>query len=142
MPSRRDQTHRTSALRRCTTPLILSLTLNGRYPERMEEVYTEIAAALTASRPLVLATVASSRGSTPRRPGAKMAVRPDGSIRGTIGGGCGEAEVWQAAMDTMRDGRPRLVTVDLTEDVEGEDKICGGVMDVFVERLLADPTTS
>ena len=108
----------------------------------MEEVYTEIAAALTASRPLVLATVASSRGSTPRRPGAKMAVRPDGSIRGTIGGGCGEAEVWQAAMDTMRDGRPRLVTVDLTEDVEGEDKICGGVMDVFVERLLADPTTS
>jgi xanthine/CO dehydrogenase XdhC/CoxF family maturation factor len=108
----------------------------------MEEVYAEIAAALTASRPLVLATVASSRGSTPRKPGAKMAVRPDGSIRGTIGGGCGEAEVWQAAMDTMRDGRPRLVTVDLTEDVEGEDKICGGVMDVFVERLLADPTSS
>ena len=108
----------------------------------MEEVYAEIAAALTASRPLVLATVASSRGSTPRKPGAKMAVRPDGSIRGTIGGGCGEAEVWQAAMDTMRDGQPRLVTVDLTEDVEGEDKICGGIMDVFVERLLADPTTS
>ena len=97
----------------------------------MEEVYAEIAAALSASRPLVLATVASSRGSTPRKPGAKMAVRPDGSIRGTIGGGCGEAEVWQAAMDTMRDGRPRLVTVDLTDDVEGEAKICGGVMDVF-----------
>ncbi len=102
----------------------------------MKEVYEEIDRSLREGESLVLATVASSRGSTPRNPGAKMAVRPDGSICGTIGGGCGEAEVWQAAMDTMRDGQPRLVTVDLTEDVEGEDKICGGVMDVFLERLL------
>jgi len=43
-------------------------------------------------------------------------------------------------MDTMRDGQPRLVTVDLTEDVEGDDKICGGIMNVFVERLAAQGT--
>jgi xanthine dehydrogenase accessory factor len=104
----------------------------------VNELYDEIAQAIQERRPLVIATVAASRGSTPRKPGAKMVVRPDGSISGTIGGGCGEAEVWQAAMDTARDGEPRLVTVDLTEDVEGEDKICGGVMDVFVERLLPD----
>ncbi len=107
-----------------------------RYADPVKEVYDEIDRALTDGQPRVLATVAASRGSTPRKPGAKMVVRPDGSFCGTIGGGCGEAEVWQAAMDTMRDGQPRLVTVDLTEDVEGEDKICGGVMDVFVERLL------
>ena len=101
----------------------------------MREVYGEIERALRDGESLVVATVASARGSTPRKPGAKMAVRPDGSICGTIGGGCGEAEVWQAAMDTMRDGLPRLITVDLTEDVEGDDKICGGVMNVFVERL-------
>jgi xanthine dehydrogenase accessory factor len=101
----------------------------------MREVYDEIERALRESQALVVATVASARGSTPRKPGAKMVVRPDGSIRGTIGGGCGEAEVWQAAMDTMRDGQPRIVTVDLTEDVEGPDKICGGLMQVFVERL-------
>ncbi len=101
----------------------------------MSEVFEEIAASLDTGQPLVVATVASSRGSTPRKPGAKMAIRPDGSFCGTIGGGCGEAEVWQAAMDTMRDGQPRLVTVDLTEDVEGDDKICGGIMDVFVERF-------
>jgi xanthine dehydrogenase accessory factor len=101
----------------------------------MSEVFDEIATSLDTGKPLVVATVASSRGSTPRKPGAKMAVRQDGSFCGTIGGGCGEAEVWQAAMDTMRDGEPRLVTVDLTEDVEGDDKICGGVMDVFVERF-------
>ena len=104
----------------------------------MNDVYEEIDRSLREGQPLVVATVAAGRGSTPRKPGAKMAVRPDGSFCGTIGGGCGEAEVWQAAMDTMRDGRPRLVTVDLTEDVEGEDKICGGVLDVFVERLLAE----
>ena len=104
----------------------------------MNDVYDEIERALESGQPLVVATVAASRGSTPRKPGAKMAIRPDGSLCGTIGGGCGEAEVWQAAMDTMGDGQPRLVTVDLTEDVEGEDKICGGVLDIFVERLLSE----
>jgi xanthine/CO dehydrogenase XdhC/CoxF family maturation factor len=116
----------------------------AQYPSLVSEVYEEMARALENGAPLVVATVAASRGSTPRSPGAKMAVRQDGSFCGTIGGGCGEAEVWQAAMDTMRDGEPRLVTVDLTEDVEGEDKICGGVMDVFVERLpggAAEPRT-
>ena len=53
----------------------------------MKEVYDEIDQALREQRPLVLATVASARGSTPRKPGAKMAVRADGSFCGTIGGG-------------------------------------------------------
>jgi hypothetical protein len=38
-------------------------------------------------------------------------------------------------MDVMADGAARIVTVDLTQPVDGDDKICGGVMDVFVERL-------
>lgn len=100
-----------------------------------DQIYREIASALNSGRPVVLATVARTRGSTPRKTGAKMVVRDDGSFFGTIGGGCGEAEVWQEAMEVLRDGRPRIVTVDLTEPTDGEDKICGGVMDVFVERL-------
>ena len=102
------------------------------------DIFREIREAQTAGQPRVLATIAQARGSTPRRPGAQMLLRPDGSFTGTIGGGCGEAEVWQEAMETMNDGRPRIVTVDLTEPVEGEDKICGGVMDIFVERIV-DP---
>ena len=98
-------------------------------------IFGEIREAQRRGDRRVLATVADARGSTPRRPGAQMLLRPDGTFRGTIGGGCGEAEVWQEAMETMADGRPRVVTVDLTEDVEGDDKICGGVMDVFVERI-------
>jgi xanthine/CO dehydrogenase XdhC/CoxF family maturation factor len=100
-----------------------------------DEVFNEIEAALNGGKPLAVATVAASRGSTPRKPGAKMAVRGDGSFCGTIGGGCGEAEVWQAAMDVLASGKPQLVLVDLTENVEGEDKICGGIMEVFVERV-------
>ena len=99
------------------------------------EIYREIAGALEKGTPIVLATVARTRGSTPRKTGAKMVVRPDGTFFGTIGGGCGEAEVWQEAMSVFEDGKPRIVTVDLTEPIDGDDKICGGVMDVFVERV-------
>ncbi|MEO6397776.1 MAG: XdhC family protein [Tepidiformaceae bacterium] len=99
------------------------------------EIYREIAGALERHEPIVLATVARTRGSTPRKTGAKMVVRRDGSFFGTIGGGCGEAEVWQEAMDAFEDGKARIVTVDLTQPTDGDDKICGGMMDVFVERL-------
>jgi xanthine dehydrogenase accessory factor len=100
-----------------------------------DEIYREIASAIENKQPVVLATVARTRGSTPRKTGAKMVVRQDGSFFGTIGGGCGEAEVWQEAMEVLADGKARIVTVDLTEPTDGDDKICGGVMDVFVERL-------
>ena len=100
-----------------------------------DEIYRELATAIENGEPVVLATVARTRGSTPRKTGAKMVVRRDGSFFGTIGGGCGEAEVWQEAMDAFGDGKARIVTVDLTEPTDGEDKICGGLMDVFVERL-------
>jgi len=101
----------------------------------MNEVFDEMHKALQVGVPVVLATVAAARGSTPRRPGARMLVRADGSFCGTIGGGCGEAEVWSEAMEAHKDGRPRLVRVDLTNPIDGEDKICGGIMDVFVERI-------
>ena len=99
------------------------------------DLYHEIREAQAAGEARVLATVATTLGSTPRKPGAAMLLRPDGSFTGTIGGGCGEAEVWQEAMETMADGRPRTVVVDLTEPTDGDDKICGGIMHVFVERI-------
>ncbi len=99
------------------------------------EIYAEIGEALRDGQPRVLATVSSAIGSTPRKPGARMLLRPDGSFVGTIGGGCGEAEVWADAMETMADGEPRVVLVDLTEPIDGDDKICGGVLEVFVERI-------
>jgi xanthine/CO dehydrogenase XdhC/CoxF family maturation factor len=99
------------------------------------EVYGEIRDALQKGEPVVLATVARTRGSTPRRAGAKMVVRPDGSFFGTIGGGCGEAEVRIKAMEIFESGKAEVVQVDLTNPLDGDDKICGGVMDIFVERI-------
>jgi len=100
-----------------------------------DEVFNEIETAIANNKPLAIDTFPAPRGPRPSKPGAKMAVREDGTFCGTIGGGCGEAEVWQAAMDVISTGKPQLVIVDLTENVEGEDKICGGIMEVFVERV-------
>lgn len=100
-----------------------------------QELFAEIRRAQEAGEPRVLATISGTRGSTPRKAGAHMLLRPDGSFTGTIGGGCGEAEVWQDAMETMQDGKSRLLAVDLTEPIDGDDKICGGIMDIFIERV-------
>ncbi len=99
------------------------------------EIFKELIKSQTTGEARVLATVSETTGSTPRSTGAVMLLRPDGTFTGMIGGGCGEAEVWQSAMETMLDGEARTVVVDLTEPSEGEDKICGGVMNVFVERI-------
>ncbi len=105
----------------------------------MSEVQEELARAIRDGRRVAVATVANTRGSTPRRAGAKMVVREDGGFCGTIGGGCGEAEVWETAMDVVRGGAARVVTVDLTNPLDGDDKICGGIMEVLVEPLDARP---
>ncbi|MBI3977495.1 MAG: XdhC family protein [Chloroflexi bacterium] len=93
---------------------------------------------------VALATIVAVRGSTPRKPGAKMIVTPEGKILGTVGGGCGEAEVFYAAMQTIQDGQPRRVRVDLTEDIDLDLRgaICGGIMDVFVEPIGPDGVMS
>lgn len=108
-----------------------------RYADRApqeQKLYFELERRLHEDRPVAVATVVRVWGSTPREVGAKMLVDPDGSIAGTIGGGCGEAEVWQGAQDTLQDGRTREVHVDLTEDVDSQDgKVCGGRLDVLVD---------
>jgi len=93
---------------------------------------------------VALATIVATRGSVPRRAGSKMAVSETGRTIGTVGGGCGEAAVIDAAVETLRDGEPRNVFVDLTEDlidggaVTESPAVCGGTMDVFVELVGSD----
>ena len=91
-----------------------------------------------AGRACALATVVHTRGSTPRKVGARMLVEPERGLVGTIGGGCGEAEVIEAARAVVADGRPRRVRVELTDDFASwSPAVCGGVMDVFVEPVPA-----
>ncbi len=70
-----------------------------------------------------------------------MVIDPAEGLVGTIGGGCGEAQVIAEAAGALRDGKPRLVRVDLTEDDLGwSPAICGGVFDVLLEPDLAQRT--
>ena len=83
-----------------------------------------------------VATILSSKGSAPRKAGAKMLVWPDGRILGSIGGGCAESEVIVTARDLICTGGYRIQTVDLTGSVaEDEGMVCGGVLDVLVETV-------
>jgi xanthine dehydrogenase accessory factor len=61
---------------------------------------------------------------------------------GTIGGGCGEADVIAAAHDVVNSGRPRMVHVELMDSIEGwSPAVCGGTMDVLVEPILPPADT-
>ncbi len=88
---------------------------------------------------VAVATIVDAKGSVPREVGAKMIIHPLGRHVGTVGGGCGEADVIRIGLDVIQDGIPRTVHVDLTEDVSMQSLgVCGGVMDVFVERWGED----
>jgi len=66
-----------------------------------------------------------------------MLVRDDGSIVGTIGGGCVEAEVWQAAREVMESEKPRTLTFNLNQNPKYDTGlVCGGTLDIFVEPVL------
>lgn len=100
------------------------------------EIYEALIAAAESGESLVLATVVRVKGSTPRDTGSKMLIAENGRQIGTIGGGCGEAEVLEAAREVMGTGIPRLVRVDLTEDyLSWSPAVCGGTMDVFIELV-------
>ena len=95
-----------------------------------------LAEARAAGRACALATIVSTKGSTPRKVGARMVVDPAVGLVGTVGGGCGEAEVIESAQRVLESGAAERVRVDLTEDfTTWSPAVCGGVMDVFVERV-------
>jgi len=84
-----------------------------------------------------LATIVECKGSAPQKQGAKMLVRDDGSIIGTLGGGCLEAEVVQTARMAMKDGNPLTLSFDLTEREGG--LVCGGTILVYIEPNILEP---
>jgi xanthine dehydrogenase accessory factor len=91
--------------------------------------------ALASATPVAVATVVQVRGSVPRELGTKMIIHPLGQHYGTIGGGCGEADVIKAGLDVIDTGQPQIVEVDLTEPISMESLgVCGGVMNVYIER--------
>lgn len=97
---------------------------------------------LETGQSVALATIVSLSGSAPRTAGTKMAIRRDGGILGTIGGGRLEAEVIQAGQKILATSASLVQRFELTAlDAQGMDMICGGVLDVLVEPLHPDERT-
>ncbi|MCK8817588.1 XdhC family protein [Natroniella sulfidigena] len=86
---------------------------------------------------LALATIIKTSGSTPRKPGAKLLILRDGRTVGTIGGGCGEAEVKQKALDLFHSSEQAIsYQLNFSSDLAADEgMICGGKMDVFIEVI-------
>ncbi|MCB0199253.1 MAG: XdhC family protein [Anaerolineae bacterium] len=104
----------------------------------MDTIYHKLSQLLAEGETVAVATITEVRGSVPREVSAKMIIHPLGQHVGTVGGGCGEAEVIRAGLDAIQTGRPTTVRVDLTEDPTMQSLgVCGGIMDVFVERWTA-----
>lgn len=100
----------------------------------VQDLNHELTQHLEAGETVAVATIVRRKGSVPREVGAKMLVRRGGIISGTVGGGCGEADVWRAALNVIDTHRPTIVQVDLTEEIAMESQgVCGGIFDVFVQ---------
>ncbi len=101
------------------------------------DIYEQIVQLRREGRRGAVATIVNVRGSIPSFRTAKMLVRDDGSIAGTIGGGCVEADVWQAAREVMESEKPRTLTFDLNQDPKYDTGlVCGGTLEIFIEPVL------
>ena len=103
-------------------------------------IYEEIRRLQREERRAAVATITQIRGSVPSFKTAKMLIRDDGSILGSIGGGCVEAEVWAAAQEVIKEEKSRVMTFDLTDESMAEGGlICGGKVEIFIEPILPQP---
>lgn len=104
------------------------------------QLLTELLAAQAAGVSLVLATVVKTRGSVPRRSGAKMLVYENGRISGTIGGGEMESRVIEEAQAALKAGQPRLLPYALVAPERGDPGVCGGEVEIYLEPYLPPAT--
>ena len=104
------------------------------------DLFEEIVKLRRAGLRGALATIVHTNGSIPSYESSRMLVREDGSIAGTIGGGCVEADVWAAAREVMQREAPRKMIFNLNHEASYDNGlICGGTLEVFVEPILPQP---
>jgi xanthine dehydrogenase accessory factor len=101
------------------------------------DIYEELVRWRREGRCAALATITGVHGSIPSFEAAKMMVCDDGSIAGSIGGGCVEAEVWQAAREVIEQKTPRMLAFNLNKNPKYDTGlVCGGSLEIFIEPLL------
>lgn len=104
------------------------------------DIYDEIVRLRKVGQKCALATIVQVNGSIPSYESAKMLVREDGSFVGTIGGGCVEADVWNAAREVIETEKPKHLNFSLGQDAAYDNGlICGGQLNIFVEPVIPQP---
>jgi xanthine dehydrogenase accessory factor len=104
------------------------------------DLFEEIVRMRRAGQRGALATIVHTNGSIPSYESSRMLVREDGSLAGTIGGGCVEADVWAAAREVMHKEAPRKLVFHLNNEATYDNGlICGGTVEIFIEPILPQP---
>jgi len=104
------------------------------------DLFEEIVKMRRAGQRGALATIVHTNGSIPSYESSRMLVREDGSLAGTVGGGCVEADVWAAAKEVMQKESPRKMVFNLNNEASYDNGlICGGTVEIFVEPILPQP---
>jgi Xanthine and CO dehydrogenases maturation factor, XdhC/CoxF family len=119
--------------RQASTSTSDSFAVRVNWPEFDRPVLEELCKE-NGEDPKALVTIISTKGSVPRKAGAKMLVWPYGKIMGSIGGGCSEGEVIITARQIIGSGGSKVQDVDMTGQVaEDEGMVCGGIMKALIE---------
>src|ERR1700731_2041392 len=106
----------------------------------MSDLFEEIVGMRRAGGRGGVGTIVHTNGAIPSYESSRMLVREDGSIAGTIGGGCVEADVWAAAKEVMQKEIPRKMVFNLNHEARYDNGlICGGTLEIFVEPILPQP---
>lgn len=104
----------------------------------MPDVFDEVHRRCRAGEPVALATVVATWRSAPQPPGATMLVAADGTVTGSVSGGCVEADVYERARRVLDTATPELTRYGISDDdAYAVGLTCGGILDVFVERVDA-----
>ena len=106
------------------------------------DIFEEIVRLRRDGTPAAVATIVGTRGSTPGQETMRLLVLEDGTFLGTVGGGCLEAEVYEAAKEVIRDENPRTLKFRLTK-FESPDSglLCGGEVTIFIESITTPRLT-
>jgi xanthine dehydrogenase accessory factor len=104
------------------------------------DLYTKAAELASQGQPFAIATVVRVEGSSSARRGSKAIIDQFGKlVLGWVGGGCAESAVRSEALTSLETERPRMITVDMSDEVLGVGMPCGGTMDIFIEPVLPKP---
>jgi xanthine dehydrogenase accessory factor len=106
----------------------------------VSDLYTKAAELASQGKPFAIATVVRVEGSSSARRGSKALIDPVGKLLvGWVGGGCAESAVRSEAVLCLETERPRLITVDMSDEHLGVGMPCGGTMEIFIEPVLPKP---